>query len=104
MKPTVPAQSNPLSKEFTMNRNLISIAIAAAASSSGSKACGRSCIASSSSKRYLLQRAAAVGVVMYWPHIRSHALAVGVALVVSVVATMAVTALVLRAIAKDEAE
>ncbi len=31
MKPTVPAQSNPLSKEFTMNRNLISIAIAAAA-------------------------------------------------------------------------
>ena len=44
---------------------------------------------------------AAVGVVMFWPHIRSHALAVVAALVVSVVATMAVTALVLRAIAKD---
>ena len=44
---------------------------------------------------------AAVGVVMFWPQIRSHALAVVAALVVSVVATMAVTALVLRAIAKD---
>ena len=44
---------------------------------------------------------AAVGVVMFWPSIRSHALAVVAALVVSVVATMAATALVLRAIAKD---
>lgn len=44
---------------------------------------------------------AAVGVVMFWPHIRDHALAVVVALVASVVATMAVTALVLRALAKD---
>lgn len=44
---------------------------------------------------------AAVGVVMFWPQIRSHAIAVVAALVVSVVATMAVTALVLRAIAKD---
>ena len=44
---------------------------------------------------------AAVGVVMFWPHIRSHAVAVVAALVASVVATMAVTALVLRAIAKD---
>ena len=44
---------------------------------------------------------AAVGVVMFWPQIRSHALAVVAALVVSVVATMAVTAVVLRAIAKD---
>ena len=44
---------------------------------------------------------AAVGVVMFWPHIRSHAVAVVAALVVSVVATMAVTALVLRAIGKD---
>ena len=44
---------------------------------------------------------AAVGVVMFWPHIRAHALAVAVALVASVVATMAVTALVLRAIAKE---
>ena len=44
---------------------------------------------------------AAVGVVMYWPHIRSHAVAIAAALVASVVATMAVTALVLRALAKD---
>ena len=44
---------------------------------------------------------AAVGVVMFWPQLRSHALAVGVALVASVVATMAVTALVLRALSKD---
>ena len=47
---------------------------------------------------------AAVGVVMFWPQIRSHAFAVGTALVVSVIATMAVTALVLRAVAKDEPE
>ena len=44
---------------------------------------------------------AAVGVVMFWPQLRAHALAVAAALVVSVVATMAVTALVLRAVAKD---
>lgn len=44
---------------------------------------------------------AAVGVVMFWPQLRSHAVAVVAALVVSVVATMAVTALVLRVIAKD---
>ena len=45
---------------------------------------------------------AAVGVVMFWPHIRSHAVAVVAALLVSVVATMAVTALVVRALAKDD--
>ena len=45
---------------------------------------------------------AAVGVVMFWPHIRDHALAV--ALVASVVATMAVTAIVLRALSKDPPE
>jgi holin-like protein len=39
---------------------------------------------------------AAVGVVIYWPQIRSHAVAVGVALAVSVVMTIAVTALVLK--------
>ena len=44
---------------------------------------------------------AAVGVVMFWPSIKSHAVAVVAALLVSVVATMAVTALVLRALAKD---
>jgi len=43
-------------------------------------------------------------VVMFWPHIRSHAVAVVAALLVSVVATMAVTALVVRALAKDEPE
>lgn len=47
---------------------------------------------------------AAVGVVMFWPQLRSHALAVGVALVASVVATMAVTALVLRALSKEPPE
>lgn len=44
---------------------------------------------------------AAVGVVIYWPQIRSHAVAVGVALVVSVVMTIAVTALVLKILARD---
>jgi holin-like protein len=39
---------------------------------------------------------AAVGVVMFWPHLKSSALAVVTALVVSVVATIAVSALVLR--------
>jgi holin-like protein len=47
---------------------------------------------------------AAVGVVMFWPHIRSNALAVSVALVASVVATLAVTALVLRLLAKEPPE
>jgi putative effector of murein hydrolase LrgA (UPF0299 family) len=45
---------------------------------------------------------AAVGVVIYWPQIRSHSLAVGVALVVSVVMTIAVTALVLKIVAREE--
>ena len=45
---------------------------------------------------------AAVGVVMFWPQLRSHALAIAIALVASVVATMAVTALVLRALSKDD--
>ncbi|MBL0143228.1 MAG: CidA/LrgA family protein [Betaproteobacteria bacterium] len=47
---------------------------------------------------------AAVGVVMFWPQIRSQAAAVVAALVVSVIATLAVTALVLRAIAKEPPE
>jgi holin-like protein len=47
---------------------------------------------------------AAVGVVMFWPQLRSHAFAVGAALLASVVATMAVTALVLRALSKDPPE
>jgi putative effector of murein hydrolase LrgA (UPF0299 family) len=39
---------------------------------------------------------AAVGVVIYWPQIRSDAVAVGVALVASVVMTIAVTAVALK--------
>ena len=44
---------------------------------------------------------AAVGVVMYFPQLREHALAVGAALVASVVLTIAVTALVLKALARE---
>src|SRR6266542_6886529 len=42
---------------------------------------------------------AAVGVVMFWPHLKAHALAIAAALVVSVVLTIAVTALVAKALA-----
>lgn len=45
---------------------------------------------------------AAVGVVMFWPQLRSHAWAVAAALVASVVATIAVTALVLRLAARED--
>ena len=45
---------------------------------------------------------AAVGVVMFWPQLREHAVAVAVALGASVVLTIAVTALVLRALARPE--
>jgi putative effector of murein hydrolase LrgA (UPF0299 family) len=44
---------------------------------------------------------AAVGVVMFLPQLRSQALAIGVALVASVVSTVAVTALVLKALARE---
>ncbi|HTS24007.1 MAG TPA: CidA/LrgA family protein [Casimicrobiaceae bacterium] len=43
---------------------------------------------------------AAVGVVMFWPHLKSNALAVVAALVVSVVLTIAVSATVLRVLAR----
>ena len=43
---------------------------------------------------------AAVGVVMFWPQLQSAALAVGAALVASVVLTIAVTALVLKLCAR----
>lgn len=46
---------------------------------------------------------AAVGVVMYWPQLRAHALAISLALVASVVLTIAVAALVLRVLARKEA-
>lgn len=47
---------------------------------------------------------AAVGVVMFWPQLRSHAVAVTAALLASAVATIAVTALVLRAFGGDEGD
>ena len=43
---------------------------------------------------------AAVGVVLFWPQLRSHALAVALALLVSVVLTIAVPALLLRAMSR----
>jgi holin-like protein len=44
---------------------------------------------------------AAVGVVLFLPQLRSHGLAVALALLVSVVLTIAVPALVLRVLAKQ---
>ncbi len=43
---------------------------------------------------------AAVGVVMFWPHLKAHAVAVATALLVSVVLTVAVTALVLKGLSR----
>lgn len=45
---------------------------------------------------------AAVGVVIFWPHLRAHAGAVVTALLASVVLTVAVTALVLKALSRGE--
>lgn len=45
---------------------------------------------------------AAVGVVMYWPQLREHALAISLALVASVVLTIATAALVLKVLARKE--
>jgi len=42
---------------------------------------------------------AAVGVVLFWPHLKANAVAVVAALLVSVVLTIAVSAIVLRALA-----
>jgi holin-like protein len=47
---------------------------------------------------------AAVGVVMFWPQLRTHAVAVVAALVVSVVLTIAVSALVLKIISKQQGQ
>jgi putative effector of murein hydrolase LrgA (UPF0299 family) len=58
-------------------------------------------VASTFSRHFgLLFVPAAVGVVMFWPHLKAHALAIAVALVVSVVLTVAVTALVLKALSR----
>src|SRR5258707_15245746 len=43
---------------------------------------------------------AAVGVVMFWPHLKAHAVAIGAALLISVVLTIAVTALVLKGLSR----
>jgi putative effector of murein hydrolase LrgA (UPF0299 family) len=45
---------------------------------------------------------AAVGVVLFWPQLRSHALAVVVALGASVILTIAVPALLLRLLAREK--
>src|SRR5947207_11225086 len=56
-------------------------------------------VASTFSQHFgLLFVPAAVGVVMFWPHLKAHALAIAAALVASVVLTIAVTALVLKAL------
>jgi len=47
---------------------------------------------------------AAVGVVMFWPHLKSHAVAIGAALLVSVVLTVAVTALVLKGLSRGSSK
>jgi holin-like protein len=58
-------------------------------------------VASTFSRHFgLLFVPAAVGVVMFWPHLKTHAVAVGLALVVSVVLTIAVTALVLKGLSR----
>ncbi|MNC85418.1 hypothetical protein D3C83_10160 [compost metagenome] len=42
---------------------------------------------------------AAVGVVLYWPHLQRQAMAISVALLVSVIATIAVSALIAKLLA-----
>jgi len=55
-------------------------------------------LVSSAFMRYLgvLFVPAAVGVVIYWPHLQRQALAIAVALIVSVIATIAVSALLAK--------
>ena len=61
-------------------------------------------LVSSAFMRYLgvLFVPAAVGVVMYWPHLQRQALAISVALVVSVVATIAVSATIARVLSRSK--
>lgn len=47
---------------------------------------------------------AAVGVVMYWPHLQQQALAIAVALVASVVATIGVSALLAKWLSRKQAD
>ena len=58
-------------------------------------------VASTFSQHFgLLFVPAAVGVVMFWPHLKAHAVAVAAALGESVILTIAVTALVLKALSR----
>jgi putative effector of murein hydrolase LrgA (UPF0299 family) len=62
-------------------------------------------VASTFSQHFgLLFVPAAVGVVMFWPHLKSHAVAIGAALLVSVVLTVAVTALVLKGLSRGSSK
>ena len=45
---------------------------------------------------------AAVGVVLFWPHLQRQALAIAAALIVSVVATVAVSALIVKLLSRGE--
>jgi holin-like protein len=47
---------------------------------------------------------AAVGVVLFWPHLQRQALAIAVALVASVVATIAVAALVAKLLSRGDSD
>jgi putative effector of murein hydrolase LrgA (UPF0299 family) len=57
-------------------------------------------LVSSAFMRYLglLFVPAAVGVVLFWPHLQRQAMAIAVALLVSVIATIAVSALIAKAL------
>jgi len=58
-------------------------------------------VASTFSQHFgLLFVPAAVGVVMFWPHLKAHAAAIATALLVSVILTVAVTALVLKGLSR----
>jgi putative effector of murein hydrolase LrgA (UPF0299 family) len=63
-------------------------------------------LVSSAFMRYLgvLFVPAAVGVVMYWPHLQRQALAIAAALVVSVLATIAVSALLAKLLARRKSD
>lgn len=47
---------------------------------------------------------AAVGVVMFWPHLQRQALAIAVALLVSVVATIAASALIAKLLSRKDGD
>jgi holin-like protein len=63
-------------------------------------------LVSSAFMRYLgvLFVPAAVGVVMYWPRLQQQALAIAVALVVSVVATIAVSGVIAKLLARKDSD